>query len=201
MLVVRMHCHICICPYPHDVQGRIEAFKSNLQPHGVMNLHGHYLGVEDPFEWTEEQEEKQEGFEELFKLQDQIIAKPELEPVERYLRSHSDDANMDVQQLRDEIVSRQRLMDRQIEELDNQISRASFSLKQLDFRVGYNAAVDFKRNWTERELANFRRERRNLRVRCWEDIVALRKQLREAMKQYKDARTRRELMERGDDGS
>ncbi len=164
-----------------------------------MSYRYHILTHEDPFEWTEEQEEKETGFEELFKLQDQATAQPGLEPVDRYLRSHIDDANVDVQQLRDEIVSRQRLMDRQIEELDYQVSRASFSLKQLDFRVGYNAAVDFKRNWTERELANFRRERRNLRVRCWEDIVSLRKQLREAMKQYKDARARRELMERETD--
>lgn len=183
--------------------GKLASESSNptREPYRCMSYSYHVLNTEDPFEWTEEQEEKETDFEHLFKLDQSIVPTPELEPVERYLRSHTDDAGIDIQQLRDEIVSRQRMMDRQIEELDDQISRASFSLKQLDFRVGYNAAVDFKRNWTERELANFRRERRNLRVRCWEDIVSLRKQLREAMKQYKDARARRELMERDDDGS
>ena len=166
-----------------------------------MSYGYHILNNEDPFEWTEEQEEKEEGIEGLFKLQESIVPEAELEPVERYLRTRSDDADVDVQQLKDEIVARQRLMDHQIEELDYQISRASFSLKQLDFRVGYNAAVDFKRNWTERELANFRRERRNLRVRCWEDIVSLRRQLRDAMKQYQDTRTRCELMERDENRS
>lgn len=158
------------------------------------------LGSEDSFEWTEEEEEKESNIENLFNLDETIVTTPGLDPVERYLRSRTDDADMDIQQLKDEIVSRHRLMDHQIEELDYQISRASFSLKQSDFRVGYNSAVDFKRNWTERELANFRRERRNLRVRCWEDIVSLRRQLREAVRQYRDARARRELMERDEEG-
>ncbi len=166
-----------------------------------MSFRDRVLSADDPFEWIKEAtENKGLGFEDLFRLDDQPMPAPELEPVERYLRSRTDDAGLDVQQLRDEIVSRRRLMDRQLEEIDYQVGRAAFSLKQLDFRIGYNDAVDFKRNWTERELANMRRERRNLRLRCWEDIVALRKELREALKQYRDAAARRQIMEHEPDG-
>ncbi len=166
-----------------------------------MSLRDRVLSGDDPFEWKEEAiEDKGLGFEDLFRLEGQPMPLPELEPVERYLRSRTDDAGLDVHQIEDEIVSRRRLMDRQLEEIDYQVNRAAFSLKQLDFRVGYNDAVDFKRNWTERELANMRRERRNLRLRCWEDIVALRKELREAQKQYRDALARRQIMERDASG-
>ena len=142
-----------------------------------------------------------ESFEKLFRLDAEELDVKHRGPVSRYLGYQLAESNLDVQQLRDEIVSRRRLMDRQIEEMDHQISRASWSLRQLEFRVGYNAAIDFKRNWTERELANMRRERRSLRLGCWEDIVALRKQLREAMKQYRDARVRKQMMEPDEDGS
>ena len=166
-----------------------------------MNYRYRALGQEDPFAWEEHEEQEADEFEKLFQLE---VEQPEIrvgDLASRYLGAHVAEAQRDVQQITDEIVSRRRVMDRQIKELDYQISRASWSLKQLYFRVGYNAAVDFKRNWTERELANFRRERRNLRLRCWEDIVTLRKELREAERQYNDVKVRTGILETDDDGS
>lgn len=161
----------------------------------------HVLGQEDPFIWQEHEEQEADEFEKLFQLEVEQPAIQIGDLASRYLGAHVAEAQRDVHQIRDEIVSRRRLMDRQIKELDYQVSHASWSLKQLYFRVGYNAAVDFKRNWTERELANFRRERRNLRLRCWEDIVALRKELREAERQYDDVKVRSGILEGDDDGN
>lgn len=161
-----------------------------------------YLGAEDPFVWDEPVPEKNATeLESLFTVETRAPRTSEAEPVARYLRAQADDAALDVHQLEDEIVSRRRLLDRQLQEIDYQVSRASWSLKQLEFRIGYNSAIDFKRNWTERELNNLRRERRSLRLRCWEDIVTLRHQLRDATKQYRDSLSRKDLMERDPDGS
>ncbi len=166
-----------------------------------MTYRYRHLGAEDPFLFEEPAPDKDTTeMENLFAIEPEQPHEYGHDLVERYLGAHVQDAGLDVHQLQDEIVSRRRLLDRQLQEIDYQISRSAWSLKQLDFRVGYNSAIDFKRNWTERELANMRRERRNLRLRCWEDIVTLRRQLREAMKQYRDSASRKELMERDSDG-
>jgi hypothetical protein len=167
-----------------------------------MAYKSHYVGLEDQFPWEEPAPEKDAAeLEKLFTLEPEQPQGYGAGLVDGYLRSRVEDAGLDVHQLQDEIVSRRRMLDRQLGEIDYQISRAAWSLKQLDFRVGYNSGIDFKRNWTERELANLRRERRSLKLRCWEDIVTLRRQLREAVKQYRDSAARKELMGRDPDGS
>jgi hypothetical protein len=147
---------------PHQRQGRRQRLNSRLGAQSWVTYRYHIFSPDDQFEWQEEREEKQAEFEDLFKLEYAFPSAPKLEPVERYLRSRTDDAGVDMQQLEDEIVSRHRLMDR--------------------------------------EFAKFWRERRNLRLRCWEDIVSLRKQLRDALKQYHEMKNRSEALDGGDDG-
>lgn len=50
--------------------------------------------------------------------------------------------------------------------------------------MGYNTGVDVKRNHLERQLQQLRTERRAAELRTWDDLVRLRKELREAVREY-----------------
>ena len=73
--------------------------------------------------------------------------------------------------------------------------QAAFSLGEFKFwGLGYNTGVDVKRNMLERQLADFRREKRRIELQGWEDIIGLRKDLRKVLDEYKTLVTRKEAM-------
>lgn len=83
-------------------------------------------------------------------------------------------------------------------QVDYQISTAAQSLEEFSFfGVGYNQGIDFKRNHLERQLAIFRKERRDSRLKTWQDLSALGKELREAAAEYQDALRRYRLGDKG----
>jgi hypothetical protein len=90
-----------------------------------------------------------------------------------------------IDQLNKEIGTRLEMKQTFDAELDYQINKAAFSLGQFKFwGLGYNTGVDVKRNMLERQLADFRREKRRIELQGWEDIISLRKELREALEEY-----------------
>jgi len=120
------------------------------------------------------------------------------EPIASYFSDKLLTLHQDISQINDEIVSRKRLLDRSQDDIDYQITKTASSLEQLVFRIGYNRAIDQKRNFLERELANLRRERRATRLRFWEDVVQLRRELRETTAAYRDAVRKMNLISEDD---
>lgn len=80
-------------------------------------------------------------------------------------------------------------------ELDYQLSKAAFSLSEFKrWGLGYNTGVDVKRNMLEKQLTDFRREKRRTELQCWEDIISLRKDLRNTLEEYKTLLNRKEVL-------
>ena len=80
-------------------------------------------------------------------------------------------------------------------ELDYQIGRAAFSLGEFKFwGLGYNTGVDVKRNMLEKQLVDFRKEKRNNELKFWEDLVRLRKDLRKVTEEYKTLLNRNDIL-------
>jgi len=80
-------------------------------------------------------------------------------------------------------------------ELDYQLSKAAFSLSEFKrWGLGYNTGVDVKRNMLEKQLTDLRREKRRTEIQCWEDIISLRKDLRNILEEYKTLLNRKEVL-------
>lgn len=101
-----------------------------------------------------------------------------------------------IDQINKEISTRFEMKQQFDKELDYQICKAAFSLEQFKFwGLGYNIGVDVKRNMLERQLADFRKEKRRIALQGWEDIISLRKELRKAMEEYKSLLRRKNAVE------
>lgn len=122
------------------------------------------------------------------------LPEPEDE-AQAYLIGRLKDARVVIDQLEGEAQARAQLQDETIREIDYQISKAAFSLDQFHhWGIGYNTGVDVKRNFLERELSNFRKDRRSTLLRGWEDIARVRKEFREAVVEYKSLLNRLGLL-------
>ncbi len=88
-----------------------------------------------------------------------------------------------------ELKTRGDLASQFLQEIDREISYLQFSLERFTgWGVGYNTGVDVKRNHLERQLQQLRTERRAAQLRAFDDIVRLRHELAEAMRDYRAAR-------------
>jgi len=105
------------------------------------------------------------------------------------------DLGKTIDQLNKEIRIRLEMKQTFDAELDYQISKAAFSLEQFKFwGLGYNTGVDVKRNMLERQLADFRKEKRRIELQGWEDIISLRRELREALDEYNNLLRRKNAL-------
>jgi hypothetical protein len=138
---------------------------------------------------------KKDLIEELFKPEKNEPEKiPSLEASD-FIENRIKDLKGTMDQINKEIYLRFEMKNKFDTELDYQISRAAFSLGQFKFwGLGYNTGVDVKRNMLERQLADFRREKRRIELQDWEDIIGLRKDLRKVLDEYKMLITRKEAM-------
>lgn len=116
-------------------------------------------------------------------------SKPLPEPEDEaraYLIGKLRDARSTVAQVQEEALARAQLHDESTREIDYQISRAAVSLDQFTgIGISHYAGVEIRRAHLERQLANFRRDRRSVFLKTWEDIAKLRKEFREAVVEYK----------------
>jgi hypothetical protein len=133
--------------------------------------------------------------EELFKTEKVVPDKKPMQEAADFIENRIKDLKGTIDQINKEIYLRFEMKNKFNGELEYQFSRAAFSLSQFKFwGLGYNTGVDVKRNMLERQLADFRKEKRRTELQCWEDIISLRKELRTVLDEYKMLKTRKELM-------
>ena len=120
-----------------------------------------------------------------------------VEPFESYFSEKLDYLRDTVGQISAEITTRHEFTNKFLYQIDYQIRECAFSLSEFRFwGIGYNTGVDKKRNHLERMLSDLRKERRATELRCWEDIVSLRKDLRDTLSEYKDILRRGRILEK-----
>lgn len=124
--------------------------------------------------------------------------KPLPEPeddAQAYVVGKLKDTGSTINQLEEEALARAQLHDESIGEIDYQISRAALSLDQFTgIGISQYAGIEIRRAHLERQLANFRRDRRGAFLKTWEDIASLRKEFREAVVEYKSLLSRLGLL-------
>jgi hypothetical protein len=126
-------------------------------------------------------------------------AAPEVpvDPATAYFHEKLGRLRQRIDALKGELDARRELRHQFRGEIDYQISQAAFSLEQFRFwGIGYNRGVDIKRNFLERQLADFRHKRRQEELRFWDDVAEARSKLREAIAEYRDTLRALRLTER-----
>jgi hypothetical protein len=104
-----------------------------------------------------------------------------------------------IEQLKEEIEVRTGLRDYSVGEIDHQIFYLQSSLTEFShWGLGYNTGVDVKRNWLEKQLGELRKERRRLEHQCFNDLVQLRRELREVVAEYRQLARRQRLLRGGE---
>lgn len=170
------------------------------------------FGEDDFSDWYQLERKAQEllEFKEVADLFKDIVQTPQIgipteeqraiEPFETYFSEKLNSLKDEIQQISTEITTRHDFTHKFLYEIDYQIREAAFSLSEFKFwGVGYNNGVDKKRNHLERMLSDLRKERRSTELRCWEDIISLRKDLREALSEYKDIIRRGNILQKAGD--
>jgi len=105
------------------------------------------------------------------------------------------DLRENIDHIKKEISVRFKMKKEFDKELNYQLSKAAFSLSEFKrWGLGYNTGVDVKRNMLEKQLTDFRREKRRTELQCWEDIISLRKDLRDVFEEYKVLLNRKEVL-------
>ena len=147
--------------------------------------------LEEEFEQAKRlTEKKRDLIEELLSdLDEEKESKENVFEIDRYLQNCVQTRKGRVDQIRKEMETRLEINSKFTKEINSQIRYAQFSLEQFTgWGVGYNTGVDVKRNHLERQLQQLRTDRRTSELRTWEDLISLRKELREATEEYKGAR-------------
>jgi hypothetical protein len=118
------------------------------------------------------------------------------DPVEDFFKAKFKHARQKIEQQKDIISIRAELHSQAVSQLDYQITKAATSLEEFGFfAVGYNTGVDMKRNHLERQLATFRRDRRENRLKAWQDLSTLKRELRQAIMEYEELTRRYRLVD------
>ena len=113
-----------------------------------------------------------------------------------FIDNRMKDLRAKMNQIEKEISLRFLMKNQFDEEIEYQISKAAFSLSQFKFwGLGYNTGVDVKRNMLEKQLVDFRKDRRRTQLQCWEDIIGLRKELRALNDEYRMLARRKKAIE------
>lgn len=157
----------------------------------------------DSFEWYQidyyfeeaKKRKKVDLVENLLKPEEIIPDYHEQLEVSDFIDNRMKDLKTKMNQIDKEISLRFQMKNQFDEEIEYQISRAAFSLSQFKFwGLGYNTGVDVKRNMLEKQLVDFRKDRRRTQLQCWEDIIGLRKELRALHDEYQMLVRRKKAM-------
>ena len=180
---------------PPCINRHVDAM-STEPPEGV-NYYD-WLTLEQEVEKALRSRKEKRVAEKLLKEMPEVEPSKEGGPADIYFKDRLAVTRESVDHLRQEIETRVELHDYFLAKLDYQITEAAFSLSQLSpWGIGYNRGVDLKRNFLERQLAQFRKELRDTELKAWEDIVQQRQELREALKEYRELRRRYRLLRGG----
>ena len=147
-------------------------------------------------EEIENKKKKKDLLEELSEPAEPSIEPKRPEDIPEIFSYKLQDFRQTIDQINTEISNRFKMKREFDKELDYQILKAAFSLEQFKFwGLGYNTGVDVKRNMLERQLADFRKEKRRIELQGWEDIISLRKELRKVLEEYKTLLRRKSALE------
>jgi hypothetical protein len=155
------------------------------------------------FEWNQidldfdetKKPKKVDLIESLLKPEEIIPDDHERIEVSDFIDVRMKDIKIKMDQIEKEISLRFQMKNRFDEEIEYQISRAAFSLSQFKlWGLGYNTGVDVKRNMLEKQLVEFRKDKRRTQLQCWEDIIGLRKELRSLTDEYRILARRKRAM-------
>lgn len=114
--------------------------------------------------------------------------KPVPPGIEQFATDRVENTRERVRQIRRELETRLEIYTYFLREIERQLAYAELSLEKFGhWGVGYNTGVDVKRNQLERQLQQLRTEHRATTLRAWDDAIRLRKELRDAMLEYRGA--------------
>lgn len=88
-----------------------------------------------------------------------------------------------IQDIKNEIGLRKQLAQKAIAETDDQICKVRTLIYELDAC----GALQGKKTDLERQVQNLELEKQNQKIRCWNDIEGLKRELRQVRKEYRDA--------------
>jgi hypothetical protein len=138
---------------------------------------------------------KRDLIEELFDTDKTGVDIKPIQETPDFIESRLKDLRSTIGQLNKQIHLRVEMKKQFDEELEYQLSRAALSLTHFKFwGLGYNTGVDVKRNMLERQLVDFRKEKRKTELQCWENVISLKRELRTILDEYKMLITRKESM-------
>jgi hypothetical protein len=101
-----------------------------------------------------------------------------------------------VEEVSGEIESRRRLRRELISRLSDGVQGVQSLIDEIEhWTPGYKPSVDGRRTGLEREYLNLRREERLQELNAWRDISILKRQLRELLREYREALGRKDMID------
>ncbi len=94
-----------------------------------------------------------------------------------------------------EMKNRQRLNESFIQGIDSKIANMLHELKELKhWSLGNNPSIETRRIHLEKEVLQLEKEKRINNLNCWRDLLLLKKDLREALSEYKTLMRFKEIL-------
>jgi hypothetical protein len=121
------------------------------------------------------------------------------DPINRFTRFLSHD----VQALREwmeevsqEIESRRKLRHDSISKLSDGVEKVQYLIDRIEhWEPGYKPSVDTRKTGLEKEYLSLKREERIQELNAWRDISVLKRQLRELLREYREAVGRKDMLD------
>ena len=101
-----------------------------------------------------------------------------------------------IEEISQEIESRRELRQKLVSKLEDGMENVRALIDDIHhWEPGYKPSVNGRRTNLERECLALRREERLQELNAWRDISALKRQLRELLKEYKEAIRRKDMLD------
>ena len=101
-----------------------------------------------------------------------------------------------IDQVSQEIESREQLKHKLISKVRNGVENARSLVDEIQhWEPGYKPSVNGRRTNLEKECLALRREERLQELNAWRDVSVLKRQLRELLKEYKEAIRRKDMLD------
>lgn len=102
----------------------------------------------------------------------------------QFLHDKKDLTRRNISEILSEIEERKRLSQQIADEIDKEIENQEIQLVDIShWAVGYKQGVDAERRSLRDKIMDLKREKRNEETKCFKDLIALRKELSEFIKQ------------------
>ena len=103
--------------------------------------------------------------------------------LDRILSDKIDLLREQIQDIKDEITLRKLLANKAITEIDEQICKT----RTLTYELDTCGALRGKRADLEKQIQALELEKQNQKIKCWNDVERLKRELRQIKKEYREA--------------